>query len=73
MAKTEFWTLTDKANLYNMLKPAGEEATKVVINELQRLESVIRDYEIALESAKYKLEGEMSKKPIEIPTKTPTP
>jgi len=61
--KTEFIDLIKKIDLQIRIKNNDEEAIKLIFLEIERLETIIRDYEIGLESAVNKLNNNLFKQP----------
>jgi len=61
--KTEFIDLIKKIDLQIRIKNNDEEAIKLIFLEIERLETIIRDYEIGLESAANKLNNNLFKQP----------
>lgn len=61
--ETEFTDLVQKFHLAKKLEEGNKDAIDYVMNEMSRLESIIRDYEIGLKQAKEKLDSVTFKKP----------
>lgn len=53
---TEFITPMSKAILVNHLEQGKKEAINIVLNEFDRLESIIKSYELAMSHISTKLE-----------------
>jgi len=64
--ETEFYSLTEKRHIMDMLESGDKKAVKIVINEIQRLEGVIKDYEIAFGICASKIDCHTFKKPTPI-------
>lgn len=61
--ETEFLSMTDKAVLLSKISIGGQDAAKTLINEIQRLESVIKDYELGVKLLNDKFNNKTFKKP----------
>ncbi len=61
--KAQFLTLSKKQELYDKLKQGDKAAIKAVIDEIQRLESIILNYESAFDFVQNKLESTTFKTP----------
>jgi len=61
--EANFYSITDKMFLIKQLEQGEEDAIKHVINEIQRLESIIKDYEVAFKICSDKVESKTFKTP----------
>lgn len=61
--ETEFISIPDKANLQIKLEQGDKEAIKIVLVEIQRLEAIIRDYELGMEMLQNKFKSKTFKYP----------
>lgn len=61
--ETEFLDLVVKYNLQKKLENGDRQAIEFVMNEFQRLEGIIRDYEIVMKQTVEKLNSKSFKKP----------
>lgn len=60
---TEFLPMDKKADLMKALESGDKNAIKNVINELDRLESIIKGYEVAMSQITKALDSTTFKKP----------
>ncbi len=64
---TKFYSLAEKADIVKRLQSASDKLViKVVVEEIQRLESIIKGYEIALDAAASRLEMTNNKLPSKL-------
>ena len=49
MISTKFLTVLEKVRIHNELLQGNKDSVILIFNELDRLESIIKDYEIGLE------------------------
>lgn len=61
--KAEFLTLSEKDTLYGKLLKGDKTAIEETINEIERLENIIRDYEMGTELLMSKANSTLYKKP----------
>ena len=61
--KAEFLTIDDKVSIKERIESGDKSVFKDVINEIERLESIIRDYEIAFDVVMGKVESKTNKSP----------
>jgi len=61
--KTLFVDASDKGKLFDKLLKGDEASAKYVITEIDRLENIIRNYEIALEVSVSRLDNTLYKTP----------
>jgi len=61
--ETEFIGLLAKRDLFIKLEQGDKKAIEFTLEEISRLESIIRDYEIVLKISREKLESSTFKKP----------
>jgi len=59
----QFFSISDKATLIQKLEKGDAVAIKTIINELDRLESIIKNYELAFEQTKRSFEKEKNNEP----------
>ena len=64
--ETEFIPITQKAVLIKALQNGEKEAITTVMDELNRLENVIKDYEIGIKQLNNKFNGKIFKRPNKI-------
>lgn len=67
--KTQFLSIVEKAELARKIEAGDTTAMEYMLNEMDRLESIIRDYEIVIGMVAAKLEPSVFKtpKPYETP------
>jgi len=63
--ETQFIPLTKKIKLQISLETGNKEAIMICIDEIQRLESIVRDYELIIQLAKSKSDSTTFKKAYE--------
>lgn len=63
---TEFISLDDKMKIFNSLKNGDEESIELVIKEIDRLESRIKELEMGCDSIINKLNGKTYLKPEQL-------
>lgn len=63
---TTFISITDKSKLVDKLKTGDKKAISYMLHEIDRLESIIRDYEIGIKSLNDKMTGKTFKEPVSI-------
>lgn len=63
--ETEFLDLNDLFNLKNKLLKGNEDAINTTIDELSRLQSVIKDYELGMRLLNDKFNSTNNKTPIQ--------
>ena len=61
--KTKFLELSDLITIRDGLLEGKEESVEAVINELQRLQTIIKDYELGIEMLQKKYESAIYKQP----------
>ena len=64
--KASFLQITDKAKLMNQIESGDKEALKFLIRELDRLECLVRDYELSFDGIINRVESKSFKKPAEL-------
>ena len=62
--ETEFIVFTDKLKLTIALEKGNKDAIRICIDEIQRLESIIRDYEIVITQARYRYDSRSFKSAV---------
>lgn len=64
--KVQFIPISQKADLLKRIEAGDKEASNVLIREIDRLESLIKDYEIVFQSAVNRYESDLNKTPAKI-------
>lgn len=68
--ETEFMSITERVKLNMQLELGDKEAVRTVMDELIRLESVIKDYEIGINQINKRFNSKTFKRPAIHPTNT---
>ncbi len=61
--KTQFTSILDKAKIAKRLESGDKDAIDWALNEMQRLESLIRDFEVAFDA----MDGKRNSKTFKTP------
>ena len=60
---TNFLSIIDKSKLYSLAQNGNKEGIELLINEIDRLESIIKDYEIGINQLLHKYNDKIIKNP----------
>jgi hypothetical protein len=63
MKETKFLSFTEKLRLANSIENGGKESLKFLINELDRLEQLLKGYEIIIRQAYDRAKSDYNKTP----------
>lgn len=61
--KVQFIPITEKAKLLAGIKSGDEKAADILIREIDRLESLVKDFEIVIETAVSRYNTDLYKQP----------
>jgi nitrogen-specific signal transduction histidine kinase len=64
--KVQFITITQKADLIKRIESGDKEAVNILIREMDRLESLVKDFEIVIETAVGRYNSTLHKTPSKI-------